>query len=73
LSTRLDVTRILIEVIKANVTSGSRRKALIEAANGFEMRASKEEMRIPVFVVYQFKVCVGLIFIVLLVLCPFLA
>jgi translin len=38
---KLDVARMLIEDIKANVTEDSRRKALIEAVGSFERRISK--------------------------------
>ena len=40
---KLDVARMLIEDIRATVTEESRRKALIEAVDAFEMRATKEE------------------------------
>jgi len=40
---KLDVARMLIEDIRATVTEESRRKALIEAIGGFEMRVPKEE------------------------------
>ena len=39
---KLDVARMLIEDIRATVTEESRRKALIEAVDAFEKRASKE-------------------------------
>jgi translin len=40
---KLDVARMLIEDIRATVTEESRRKALIEAVSGLEMRVSKGE------------------------------
>jgi translin len=39
---KLDVARMLIEDIRATVTEESRRKALIEAVDNFEKRASKQ-------------------------------
>jgi translin len=43
LSKKLDVARMLIEDIRATVTEESRRKALIEAVQGFENSISKEK------------------------------
>jgi translin len=40
---KLDVARMLIEDVRATVTEESRRKALIEAVDNFEKRASKEQ------------------------------
>jgi translin len=40
---KLDVARMLIEDIRATVTEERRRKALIEAVQGFENSISKEK------------------------------
>jgi translin len=40
---KLDVARMLIEDIRATVTEENRRKALIEAVDSFQKRASKEQ------------------------------